>query len=147
MTFDTCRRGLDIIGKFNCVVGAIELIIGLIGLMAGLHLAITGTTFALVGGIPVLFIGFLLLIQGAIKFIEGYFSLKAVKDLTKIMPAYILSIVAFVGSCMSMISCIVTNQSGAAVAGALFACAINAAFLFFTSTLKKEKELIKARRD
>ena len=144
MTFDTCKRGLDILGKFDCVVGAFELIAGLIALTAGFLLAVSGSTVAIIGGASIFFIGVLCLFQGAITFAEGYFSLRAVKDLNKIMPAYIFSIVAFVGSCLSMISCIVTNQGGFAVAGALFTCAVNVAFLYFTSTLKKERELIKA---
>lgn len=111
MELETSRKILNVFGILNIVFGIIGFIIGIMALaggsLAGVGLA-TGevqTSQELQQGLGLtLVIGIVLVIAGILNFIEGILDRNAAKDISKIMPAWVISIIGLFDAAFSIFS-------------------------------------------
>ena len=130
------------------VFGIISIIFGILGIIGGI-MFIAGGSFLGVGlaigevqasqdiaaGVGLLgFGGLLILIAAAVELLSGIFSVRASKDSSKIMPAWVFSLIGLIFSIPGLISAISANNN---IVSNIIAALINALVFVAANTVKK----------
>lgn len=128
MELETSKKILKVFGIINIVFGIIGVICGVAALTGSAILGVgvanktieatndIGNGMLLLGAM-----GILLVVFSAIDIIEGIFDCNAAKDISKVMPAWVFSIISLVCSIYSIVALVVnrnftsSNLFGAAV--------------------------------
>ena len=117
MSLDTSKTILKVFGYISIVFGVLG-ILGGIAVIAGGSLIGVGVASGevqaskdLAAGIAIFgFGGLLILISAAIELMSGVFSVKAAKDISKIMPAWVFSLIGLILSIIQVIMALVQKQ-------------------------------------
>ena len=133
MSLGASKKILKIFGIISIVFGILGIIFGIMSVAGG---AILGTGVAagevaasndMAAGVALLGFGGLLIIIGSvIELISGVCSVKAANDISKIMPAWVFSLIGVISSLASVISMVMqkvqpvkTNEIVGAVVGCI----------------------------
>ncbi len=134
MNVETSKKILKIFGIIDIVLGAFALLGGFAA-MAGGGVAATQGELAEAAGLAMI-AGVIAIIAGILSLIEGIFCVRAAKDSSKIMPAWIFAIISVVFAVISLITSI--SGGGSQVVSNLISLAINALVFWAANTIKKE---------
>lgn len=130
------------------IAGIISIIFGVLGIIGGI-MAIAGGSFLGIGlaigevqasqdiaaGVGLLGLGGLLILIGAvIELLSGIFSVRASKDISKIMPAWVFSLIGLILSVPGLIAAISANDK---IVSNIITVAINALIFVAANTVKK----------
>lgn len=130
------------------IAGIISIIFGVLGIIGGI-MAIAGGSFLGIGlaigevpasqdiaaGVGLLGLGGLLILIGAvIELLSGIFSVRAAKDISKIMPAWVFSLIGLILSVPGLIAAISANDK---IVSNIITVAINALIFVAANTVKK----------
>ena len=130
------------------IAGIISIIFGVLGIIGGI-MAIAGGSFLGIGlaigevqasqdiaaGVGLLGLGGLLILIGAvIELLSGIFSVRAAKDISKIMPAWVFSLIGLILSVPGLIAAISANDK---IVSNIITVAINALICVAANTDKK----------
>lgn len=153
MSLQTSKTILKISGILAIIFGVLGLI-GAIVLLAGGGLVgvgvaageITNLDTKTTGAITfiAIFLGCLLFVGGVVNLLEGIFSLRAVKDEQKIMPAWIFALISLILSIINFISSFTINSSAASgsnnaqnILSLILSIAISALIFYAANNIKK----------
>lgn len=143
--------------KFLKVIGIINIVFGILGIIGGV-MAIAGGGLLGIGaasnevnataqqmqgmqlgiGIAV-FGGLFILIASVINVVEGYFDVKAAKDISKIMPAWVFSIIGLILCAYSVYEFVAKKNytDASQVAGVVVAVLLSVLTFVAANTIKK----------
>lgn len=144
MNLETSKKCLKVFGILNIIFGVIGTIFAFLALIGGSAISIdsamnnTPVEQDLQMGIGVaVILGVILLITGIIDIIEGILDLRAVKDISKIMPAWIFSIIGLVSVIFDIVKFISDkNYTGSTICGLIIAVVISIVTFMAASTIK-----------
>lgn len=151
MSLETSKKVLKIFG----IIGIIFAIFGLIGglaVVAGGGLITAGladpslnadgstdtTQAAGVAGL-VIVLGVVLIISALIALLEGIFSVRAAKDSSKIMPAFVFAILGVLSGVGSLATTVTTGSSGTQIASGVISLAISCLVLVAANTIRTSR--------
>ena len=145
MNLETSKKVLKVFGILNIVFGILGIIIGVIAIAGsgavGVSSAISNTNPSeqLKEGLVVAFVlGLGMLLFSAIDIIEGIFDLRAAKDISKIMPAWVFSIIGLIGMVFSLANFFSNkNFSGSSICGIVISVAISIVTFMAANTIKQ----------
>lgn len=135
MNVETSQKILKIFGIIDIVFGIIGIIIGVLAFAGGGLVAAADETLAESAGMAVV-AGVILLISGIVSLIQGIFSVRASKDTSKIMPAWIFAIIGLVTAVISL--CTNFSSGAGAIVRSLGSVAISALIFLAANTIKKD---------
>ena len=118
MTVETSKKILKIFGIISIIFGVIGVIVGILGIAGGGLMASTGVDEAVGVGAIALVLSVIVLVSAIVSLLDGIFSVRAAKDSSKIMPAWVFAIIGLV---LRVISLFTNLKSGtSAIVGRLF---------------------------
>ncbi len=140
VSVETSRKILKVFGIIAIVIGAIGLLLAILAIVGGglLGAGLGGEVDAGLGGVAggiVIISGIILLISGAVSLLQGIFSVRAANDTSKIMPAFVFSIIGLVSGCISLIQAIVNKGN---FISALISLAISGLVFYAANTIRKD---------
>ena len=139
MSLETSKKILKIFGVIGIIVGILGLIVGLAALAGGGVAASIGTSDDEVGlGAVAVIAGVVMLISGIVSLLEGIFSVRAAKDSSKIMPAWVFAIIGLISGAISFISNI--RNGASSISGAILSFAISVLVFMAANTIKKSNQ-------
>jgi hypothetical protein len=136
MDLETSKKLLKIFGIIIIVLGAIGILIGLLAFAGGgLIAAADQSELAAIGAGAAVIAGIILVISGIVSLLQGIFSVRAAKDPSKIMPAWVFAILGIVSSVIS----IITNwgKGTSSIVGAIVGTAISVVIFIAANNIKK----------
>ena len=136
MSLETSRKVLKISGILAIIFGCLGLLLGILAFAGGTMIAVDGSEEAETAGIA-LAGGIILLVSGIIALLEGIFSLRAAKDSSKIMPAWIFAILGLISGAGGVISSFSNEESS--VGSAIASLAISVLVFVAANTIKKSR--------
>ena len=117
MELETSKKILKVFGIINIVFGILGVICGIAAITGSAilgigvaHKTIEATNDIGNGMILLGAVGVLLIIFSAIDIIEGIFDCNAAKDPSKVMPAWIFSIISLICSIYSIVSLVINRN-------------------------------------
>ena len=139
MTLETSKKILKIFGIIGIIIGILGIIGGLVALAGGGAVASAGTSDDEIGlGVVAIVAGVFVLISGIVSLLEGIFSVRAAKDSSKIMPAWVFAIIGLVSGAISFITNI--RNGASSVVGAIISLAISVLVFIAANTIKKSNQ-------
>ena len=141
MNLNTSKMILKVAGIFSIIFGILGIIGGMMAILGGSFLGYGVATGEVansqdmaigIGALGVL--GLLILIAAIVGLLSGIFSVKASNDISKIMPAWVFSLIGLILSIPGLISAISANNQ---VWSNVVAVAINALIFIAANTIKK----------
>ena len=113
MDLETSKKILKIFGILDIIFGIIGIIVGLLAFAGGGLVAASDQSEAgaIGAGIAVI-LGVILVISGIVSLLQGIFSVRAAKDTSKIMPAWIFALIGVVMAAISLIGSFGGEASG-----------------------------------
>ncbi len=143
MEMSISRKVLNVAGIIDYIVGSLSMIICALMLVAGALIAFSPEAAANVpGGIgtgTALAAGALLGFEGIFSFCSGYVRRKAGKDPSKIMPAWILSLVLMLINVLDVVINFVQHVPFAEMGGEFTSLAIAILLFVVANNVKKER--------
>lgn len=137
MTLETSKKVLKAFGILSLISGIVCILLGVLVMMGASTLTTEPSADANMFAVGVL-AGIIILIVGLVGVLEGVFSIKAAKDITKIMPAWIF---ALVGIILSVIGIITNIGSGPSSFGSSICTLIVDAIIFVAANnIKKAND-------
>ena len=136
MDLETSKKLLKIFGIIIIVLGAIGILIGLLAFAGGGLIATADQSeLAAIGAGAAVIAGIILVISGIVSLLQGIFSVRAAKDPSKIMPAWVFAILGIVSSVIS----IITNwgKGTSSIVGAIVGTAISVIIFIAANNIKK----------
>ncbi len=137
MNVETSKKILKVFGIIDIITGIIGILVGILALGGGgvLMAAAGAEEEVAVGSAIVVIIGVIILIAGIVGLLEGIFSVRAAKDTSKIMPAWVFAILGVV---MQAISVCTSFKSGArAIITGILWLAVSVLIFVAANTIKK----------
>lgn len=146
MSLSTSKTILKIFGIISIVLGVLGIIAGVIAVAGG---AIVGagaasgeiaSTSGLAAGIALLgFGGLIILVMAVIELLSGIFSVRAAKDISKIMPAWVFALLGLISAVINVVSLFVGQTelaSTSSIVGTVIGCIINILIFVAANTIK-----------
>lgn len=143
MSLETCKKVLKISGIISIVFAVFFIILGFLALLGGglIGSEITDanvTNESIIAFGAMLIIGLLLLLTGIIGLLEGIFSVRAANDSTKIMPAWIFSLISLVMGVINIITSITQQSSNkSSLVGTIISLLITILIFYAANTIKQ----------
>ena len=142
MSIGTSKKILKIFGILGIIMGILALAGGVLALfgggVAGMKLNPETVTDQEAGVVALLFGGgIIFLITGFISLIEGIFSVRAAKDSSKIMPAWIFAILGLISGVVSLVSSFKADLP--TIVGGVISILINVLIFVAANTIKKSR--------
>lgn len=150
MNLDTSKTILKVFGYISVVLGILGIIIGIIAIAGGSLVGIGSAMGEMpsnisssdaVAAIGLLgFGGLLLLIASVIDVTKGVFSVKAAKDINKIMPAWVFALISLILTAISAITTFMNganNQAGTNFVGIIIDVIIEVLIFVAADNIKK----------
>ena len=135
MTVETSKKILKIFGIISIIFGVIGVIVGILGIAGGGLMASTGVDEAVGVGAIALVLSVIVLVSAIVSLLDGIFSVRAAKDSSKIMPAWVFAIIGLV---LRVISLFTNLKSGtSAIVGAVIGIGIGILIFIAANTIKK----------
>lgn len=142
MSIGTSKKILKIFGILGIIMGILAIVGGVMAIGGGGMVARSANPRAIsdeeaMAAGAMLLGGIVFVVTGIIAVIEGICSLRAAKDSSKIMPAWVFAIIGIISSVVSL----VFNLRGdiSAIAGAVVTVAINVLIFIAANTIKKSR--------
>lgn len=132
MSVNTSRTILKVFGVIGIVIGLIACIASIVVMLGGGLVGI-GTGDLIAAG-SVIAIGFVGIITGLITLIQGACAHRASKDTSKIMPAWIFSVISLISNLINLITLIKNDSLSFAT---LFPIAVSVLIFAAADTIKK----------
>ena len=129
MSLETSRKILKVFGILAIIFGILGLIAGVIVLLGGSALGAEVAAFAAVASV-------LVVIGAIVTLLEGIFSVRAAKDSSKIMPAFVFALLGLVFGAISFVSNLVRN-GGSGLVSNLISLAIRCLVFIAANTIRK----------
>ncbi len=139
MTIETSKSILKVTGIIAIVTGVIGIFIGLLTMAGGGYLAASGNTEnveMLVGGAAIFIIGIMAILGSILNIIKGSFSVRAAKDFSKIMPAWVFSIISLVFSVIQAIPILLSGRLSSAT-GIVISLGLSVMIFVAANTIKE----------
>ena len=133
MDVQTSKTILKVFGIIGILFGGLTTLASLLILLGGGAVSLGNGDESYAIGALMIILGILSLISGLVTLAQGFCSYKASKDSSKIMPAWIFSIIGLITNGITLISSI-SNKSG--VFGALVSLGISALIFAAANTIK-----------
>lgn len=135
MSLEASKKILKIFGILCIIFSILGIIIAIAGLAGGGLMASTGDDTAIgVGAVAIIFSVFLL-ISGVISLLEGIFSVRAAKDTSKIMPAWVFAIIDLV---LRVVGLIMNFKNGtSSIVSSVIGLGIGVLIFVAANTIKK----------
>ena len=140
MSVETSKMILKVFGIIAIVFGALALLGGIITIIGGglLGAGFSGMTDdvaggALAGGVLIL-AGVVTIISAIVTLLEGIFSVRAAKDSSKIMPAFVFASISLAFGAIGLIRAI---TSGSGIFSGLISLAISCLVFLAANTIRK----------
>ena len=140
MSVETSQKILKVFGIIAIVIGALGLLGGILTIIGGgvLGAGFSGLTDdvaggSLVGGVVIL-TGIVVVISAIVTLLEGIFSVRAAKDSSKIMPAFVFAIIGLASGAIGLIRAI---ASGSGIFSGLISLAISCLVFWAANTIRK----------
>ncbi len=140
MSVESSKSVLKIVGII-CIVLGVMGILGAILLLGGGGLAVAvsgGDEELAAGGAIALAGGVVALLASIVRILEGFFSVKAAKDSSKIMPAWIFAVIGVVSHVISLLANLQSGFSG--ILNSITGLAFSALVFIAANTIKKSME-------
>ena len=136
MSVETSEKILKVFGIIAIVIGALGVLVGVLSIVGG---GLLGAGLGDMGGGPLIaamaiVAGLVVVVRSIVTLLEGIFSVIASNNYSKIMPAFVFSIIALVLSGLSVINSIV--QKGGLLF-ALISLAISCLVFVAANTIRK----------
>ena len=146
MSLNTSKMILKVFGIISIIFGVLGIIAGAMAVAGGAIIgagAAAGEVAAdaeLAGGVALLgFGGLIILVGSIIELISGICSVKAAKDISKIMPAWVFALLGLISAVINVVSLIVGQTelaSTSSIVGTVIGCIINILIFVAASTIK-----------
>lgn len=140
MSLDTSKMILKIAGIISIIFGILGIIGGIAAILGGSFLGfgvasgdVAGSQDLAIGIGALGLLGLIVLLDSIVELISGVFSVKASKDISKIMPAWVFSLIGLILSIPNLVSAI---SSKGDVLSSIVALALNALVFFAANTIK-----------
>lgn len=126
MSLETSQKILKVFGIIDIVIGILGILVGILAVVGAGMIGASGvgdvavqnaTVDASAAGALALVAGIVLIVSAIITLLQGIFSVRAAKDSSKIMPAYVFAIIGLVSSVISVISSISSSGSSGLLSG------------------------------
>lgn len=148
MNLNTSKTILKIFGIISIIFGILGILTGVLAIVGGIAIAAGGATgevatnSTIAGAIAVLgIIGLIAIVGSIIELLSGIFSVKAAKDISKIMPAWWFAVLGVISSLISIVSMIMQKSSQPIepknMFGAIVALLTSVLIFFAAETIKK----------
>ena len=135
MSVETSEKILKVFGIIAIVIGSLGLLAGIITIVGG---GLLGAGLGDMGGGAVaglaIIAGVVLLVGAIITLLEGIFSVRAAKDSSKIMPAFVFSIIGLVSGAIGLINAIASKGN---FLSAIISLAISCLVFIAANTIRK----------
>ena len=138
MTVETSRKILKIIGILSIIFGIITLLGGVLMVSGGSLAQQSGEVTFSADEMQILKIGSIIaIVLGLIGFLQGVFSVRAAKDFTKIMPAWVFAVINFIVSILDAVYGIIRSTEARTIASAAVSVALAILVLGAANKIKK----------
>ena len=141
MSLNTSKTILKIAGIFSIIFGILGILGGIASILGGSFLGYgvaageVANTKDLAAGIGLLGVfGLLILLAAIVELLSGIFSVRASKDISKIIPAWIFSLIGLIISIPGLISAIQANNN---IISNIITVALNALVFVAANTIKQ----------
>ena len=134
MNVETSKKILKVFGIIDIIFGIIGILVGILALAGGGVLATADASMAETAGLA-LVAGVIMVIAGIVSLLQGIFSVRAAKDTSKIMPAWIFAIIGLVTSAVQLISNF--GKGGGSIGSGIVSVAISALIFVAANSIKK----------
>ena len=148
MSLETSKKILKIFGIIGIIFAVLGLLLG-IAVIAGGGLITAGLSdpslsesgisgAAHVAGFAII-AGIILTVGAVIALLEGIFSVRAAKDSSKIMPAFVFAILGVLSGVGSLVSTITSGAGGSQIASGVISLAISCLVLVAANTIRTSR--------
>ena len=136
MDLETSKKILKIFGILDIIFGIIGIIVGLLAFAGGGLVAASDQSEAgVIGAGIAVILGVILVISGIVSLLQGIFSVRAAKDTSKIMPAWVFAIIGIITSIISVISS--WGKGTSSIVGSIVSLAIGVLIFIAANNIKK----------
>ena len=135
MSVETSAKILKVFGIIDIVLGILAVLLGILATAGGGMLAAVDSEQAVTGGMAII-AGVILVVSGIVSLLQGIFSVRASKDFSKIMPAWIFAIIGLIVQAISFITNL--SKGAGSVGSAILSIAISVLIFVAANTIKKE---------
>ena len=135
MSFETSQKILKVFGIIDIVFGILGILVGILALAGGGMLSVTDESMAEYAGMA-LVAGVIAVVAGIVSLLQGIFSVRASKDASKIMPAWIFAIIGLVMSVIQLFTNF--SKGGSSIVSSVVSIGLSALIFVAANTIKKE---------
>lgn len=138
MTVETSRKILKVVGILGIIFGVIFALGGVLMLAGGSLAQQAGEISLTPEELKVMKLGGIAsAVLGLITLLEGIFSVRAAKDFSKIMPAWVFALISLIFNAVDAVWSIIQSAEARTIASAAFSIALSILVLGAANKIKK----------